>query len=290
MNLSIFGRTIRSYGTHSSVAGWSKLAIAALVVGMASCNTKPSSSTDTTYPSDLVSDNTKGPVTQIETDSYLLDSTGKPAAAIDEKYLVKYDSSGFVTSVTTSNGKDSVKNIATYTHNAKGMMLGQVITDGNNKKKSSLTVEYDSTGKPTIAISYDSTGKMDMYFTDIGLSKYGKITSGKAYHPDSTIKFSFVNDFDSIHYIGGSSKDSVGKETYSATVQLDSLGNAEKMEETSVSLDSATKKDVTKKTTTTYTYGAVDSHGNWTEQTEHITGDDKTKVPHFNKRILTYKQ
>ncbi len=290
MNLSIFGRTIRSYGKQSSIAGWSKMAVAAAIIGMASCNTKPAASTETTYPSDLASDNTMGPVTQIETDSYLLDSTGKRGAAVDEKYIVKYDSSGFITSVSTANGKDSVKTVETYTHNVKGLLTAQVITDANNKKKSSLTVEYDSTSQPTIAKSFDSTGKMDMYFTGIGLSKYGKITGGKAYHPDSTIKFSFANDYDSTHYIGGSSKDSVGKETYSSKVELDSLGNPEKMEETSVSLDSATKKDVTKKTTTTYTYGAVDSHGNWTEQTEHITGDDKTKVPHFYKRTITYKQ
>ncbi|HEY5368942.1 MAG TPA: hypothetical protein VIJ75_08115 [Hanamia sp.] len=62
------------------------------------------------------------------------------------------------------------------------------------------------------------------------------------------------------------------------------------MEETAVTMDSPTKKDVTKKTTTTYTYGTLDSHGNWTEQTEHITSDDKTKVPHLFKRIITYKE
>ncbi|MEO7046366.1 MAG: hypothetical protein ABI091_13735, partial [Ferruginibacter sp.] len=209
---------------------------------------------------------------------------------IDEKYMEKYDSAGFITSVITTNGKDSVKTTGTYTHNANGLPKEQVTTDGNNKKKSSLTIEYDSTGKPTIAKSYDSAGKMDAYYTNIGLSKYGKFKGGTHYHPDSTLKLSFTNDYDSIHYIGGVTKDSTGKVTYSVSVQLDSNGNPQKMEETSVTMDSTTKKDVTKKTTTTYTYGAMDSHGNWTEQTEHITSDDKTKVPHLYKRVLTYKE
>ncbi len=112
--------------------------------------------------------------------------------------MVKYDSAGFASSATTSNGKDSVKTIATYTHNENGLFTGQTITDGNNKKKSSLVVEYDSTGKATIAKSYDSTGKMDMYYTDIVLNKYGQVVSGTGYQADSTLKMSFKNNYDSI--------------------------------------------------------------------------------------------
>lgn len=284
-------RTIvcRSHGKNLPVTPWSLWAIAALVVVMASCNQKAATNSVAIYPSDLVSDNTKGPVSAIETVSYLLDTAGKPGA-INEKYMVKYDSAGFVTTVTTTDGKDSVKSIATYTHGANGLMLQQVITNGKNVKTSSLVIDYDSSGKPTIARSYDSSGKMDTYFTGIGMNKYGKYTGGKGYHPDSTMKLSWENDYDSIHYTGGWSKDSTGKTTYTSSVQLDSLGNALKMEETSVSKDSATKQDVTKKTTTIYTYSAPDSHGNWTEETEQITSDDKTKLPHLYKRTITYKE
>ena len=284
-------RTIicRNHGKNLLVIPRSLCAIAALVFVLASCNQKATTNSASVYPNDLVSDNTKGPVTAIETVAYLLDSTGKPGA-IDEKYIVKYDSAGFVTTVTTTNGKDSVKSIATYTHSANGSLLQQLITNGKNIKTSSLVIEYDTTGKPTIAKSFDSSGKMDTYYTDLGLSKYGKNTSGKGYHPDSTLKLSWQNDYDSIHYTGGWSKDSTGKENYSSSIKLDSLGNPLKMEETVVSKDSATKQDVTKKTTTTYTYTAPDSHGNWTEQTEQITSDDKTKVPHLYKRSITYKE
>lgn len=193
MSHAINGSSKRNPGKLSSNTVMSLFITAAFVMVMASCNSKPAASAVTTYPNDLVSDNIKGPVTQIETDSYVLDSTGKPGA-IDEKYLVKYDSSGFVTSVTTTDGKDSVKTIATYAHNASGLFTEQTISDGNNKKQSSLVVEYDSTNKPIIAKSYDSTGKMDMYYTDIVFNKYGKVLSGTGYHPDSTLKMSFVND------------------------------------------------------------------------------------------------
>jgi hypothetical protein len=289
MHYSTTGRIKPNPAIHSFVAVRGICITAVAVFIIASCNTNTTPSATAVYPNDLVSDNNKGPVTEITTDTYLIDSTGKPGA-IDEKFTVKYDSAGFVTSVITTNSKDSVKATDTYTHNASGLLTEQVITDGNNKKKSSLVIEYDSTGKPTIAKSYDSTGKIDVYYTNIGLSKYGKFTGGTGYHPDSTLKLSFTNEFDSIHYIGGSSKDSTGKVTYSSSIQLDSNGNPQKMEETSVTMDSTTKKDVTKKTITTYTYGALDSHGNWTEQTEHIISDDKTKVPHLYKRVITYKE
>lgn len=279
----------RNSGKLSFSTVMSLFTTAAFVMLMASCNSKPDESAVTMSASDLAGDNIKGPVTQIETVAYFLDSTGKPGA-IDEKYLVKYDSAGFASSVTTSDGKDSVKTIATYMHNANGLFTGQTITDGNNKKKSSLVVEYDSTGKATIAKSYDSTGKMDVYYTEIALNKYGQVLSAMGYNPDSTLKMSFVNDYDSIHYTGGSSKDSAGKITYSSTVQFDSSLNPYKIEATSVTKDSATKKDVTKKSTTINTYGAMDSHGNWTEQTEQITGDDTSKKPHLYKRVITYKQ
>ena len=289
MSHAINGSYKRNPGKLSLNTVISLFTTAALIMVMASCNSKPATSAVIAYPNDLVSDNIKGPVTEIETDSYVLDSTGKPGA-IDEKYLVKYDSSGFVASVTTTNGKDSVKTIATFTHNARGLFTEQKLTDGNNKNQSSLIIEYDSTNNPIIAKSYDSTGKMDMYYTDIIFNKYGKVLSATGYHPDSTLKMSFVNDYDSIHYIGGSSKDSTGKITYSSTVQLDSSLNPYKVDASTVTKDSATKKDVTKKSTTINTYGAMDSHGNWTEQTEQITGDDTSKKPHLYKRVITYKQ
>jgi hypothetical protein len=268
---------------------WGLYTVSAITLIIASCNTKPADSAAAIYPNDLVSDNINGPVTQIETESYFLDSAGKPGS-IDEKYKVNYDSSGFITTVTTTNGKDSVKTITTYSHSADGLLKEQVVTDGNNKKKSSLVIEYDSSGKPTNARSFDSSGKTDAYYTAIGLNQYGKFTAGTGYHPDSTLKLSFVNVYDSIHYLGGSTKDSTGKVIYSSVLELDNKGNPAKMEETSITMDSSTKKDIIKKTTTTYTYGAPDKNGNWTEQTEHITSDDKTKRPHYYKRTLTYKE
>ncbi len=260
-----------------------------LLIGVASCKSTTAGDSVAMYPNDLVSENISGPVTAIETEAYFLDSAGNQGA-IDEKYVVKYDSSGFVTSITTTNGNDSVKTIATYAHNANGLLTQQIINDGNDKKTSSLMIDYDSTGKPTIAKSYDSTGKMDTYFTDIGLNKYGKFTGATGYHPDSTLKMSFSNDYDSVHYLGGVNKDSVGKITYSSTIELDSSFNPSKIEEATVALDSATKRDVTKKSTTINTYSSPDSHGNWMEQREQVTGDDTSKKPHVYKRRISYRQ
>jgi hypothetical protein len=53
------------------------------------------------------------------------------------------------------------------------------------------------------------------------------------------------------------------------------------MEETAIRKGSATKQDVTNKTTITYAF--PDSDGNWMEEMEHLISDDKTKVPHLYK-------
>jgi hypothetical protein len=160
-------------------------------------------------------------------------------------------------------------------------------TGANNVKKSSLTIECDSLGKYSFAKSYDSTGKMDSYYDDLITNKFGEIVGGKQHHLDSTLKMSFLSDFDSIYYIGNITKDSVGKITYSGKQTLNDKKDIIKMDETTVTLDAKTKKDSTKNTITTYTYAGSDSNGNWTQQT---TFNDKGKPTKMAKRVINYRQ
>jgi hypothetical protein len=90
----------------------------------------------------------------------------------------------------------------------------------------------------------------------------------------------FKNNFDSIYYVGGENKDSVGKVTYSSAVKLDDKRNPVETNETSVTKDSTTK------TNTTYGYNTWDDKGNWTQQTITENGKPKKIVT----RVITYKQ
>jgi hypothetical protein len=262
-----------------------KLLALALVISIFSCNQKQPAADVPKAANDWTGENLKGQVTQIESDSYKIDSTGK-TSPLDEKTIEKFDSSGYTTSVVTMNGKDSIKSQMNFVHEADGYMTSMETTGAKNEKKSSLTIQYDGPGKYTGAKSYDSTGKMDVYYTDITSNAFGQVTGGKGYHTDSILKVTFVNEFDSVYYVGGSSKDSLGKTTYTGKQTLNDKKDVAKLEEMTVTTDPKTKKDSAKTTVTTYTYDGSDSHGNWTQQTSINEKGKPTKVV---KRIIVYK-
>jgi hypothetical protein len=262
-----------------------KLLPLVLIISIVACNQKPPVSDTPRAVNDWTGENLRGNPTQVESDTYKIDSTGK-MGPLDEKNIEKYDSSGYSVSSVTMNGKDSVKSQTSYAHGADGYMTSMETTGAKNEKKSSLTVQYDGPGKYSGAKSYDSTGKMDVYYTDLTSNSFGMVTGGKGYHPDSTLKMSFVNEFDSVYYVGGSAKDSVGKTTYTGKQTLNDKKDVAKSEEMTVTTDPKTKKDSTKTTVTTYTYDGWDSHGNWTQQTSI---NEKGKPTKIIKRIILYK-
>lgn len=257
----------------------------AIILLMTACNQKQSASSLFYAATDLAVENLKGNITQVETDSYIIDSTGK-TGPLDERNIEKFDSSGYTVSYISMNGKDSIKFQSKYQHNASGFVTGIQTTGANDKKKSSMIIEYDSAGNYRLAESYDSTGKKDAYYTDITSNKFGIVTGAKGFHADSTLKLTFNNDYDSVYYIGGNSKDSLGKVTYSSKLKLNDKKDAAQLDETIVTTDPKTKKDSTKNTVTTYTYDSWDSHGNWTQQTSI---NEKGKPTKIVKRIIEYK-
>ncbi|MEP6847190.1 MAG: hypothetical protein ABI861_14355 [Panacibacter sp.] len=258
--------------------------ITGIVLLLTACTQKPS--TESSVPvaaTDIAQDNLKGNVQQLESDTYLVDSTGKDS--IDSKNIEVFDDKGYAASITNKNGKDSVLSETSYTHNANGF-LTNLSGKANGKTTFSLTLEYDSTGKYMMVKTYDSTGKMDSYYTDITSNAFGQPTGGKNYHADSTLKMSFVTEYDSIYFVGSNSTDSTGKVVYSSKVKLNDKKDAAELNEMSVTPDPKTKKDSTKNTVTTYTYDGWDSHGNWTQQTSL---NEKGKPTKLIKRIIMYK-
>lgn len=250
---------------------------AALMV--ASCNQKPSSETSVNKPvADAVSENLKGKVQQVEINTYLADSATGAKGKLESTTIEKYDDNGYTVYFSNFTKKDSATTVNTYDHNANGYMTAFTSTK-NGKPLSSMKLTVDSAGKFASAVSFDSTGKEDIFYDSIATNDYGEVTSAHGHHPDSTLKMTFTNNFDSVYYIGGESKDSVGKLTYSSAIKLNDKKDPQQMDETSVAKDSTTK------TTTTYAYNTADSNGNWTQQT--ITENGKPKK--IIERTITYK-
>ncbi|MEP6464747.1 MAG: hypothetical protein ABJB05_00515 [Parafilimonas sp.] len=253
--------------------------IAGIAVIAVACNQKTSTTTVARPVADALSENLKGKVSQLETDTYLIDSATGAKGKLESKSIEKYDDSGYTVSYSNYTANDSATTLTTYNRDANGYISG-ITTTKNGNPLSSMKIAVDSVGKYISATSFDSTGKEDVYYDEIASNDFAEVLGAKGHHPDSTLKMTFNNNFDSIYYVGGESKDSVGKVTYSSTIKLNDKKDPEQMDETNVAKDSTTK------TTTAYTYNTLDNTGNWTQQTTSENGKPKKIII----RMITYKQ
>jgi hypothetical protein len=228
---------------------------------------------------DIISDNVKGKVQQIVTETYLIDSVTGKMGKLESKGTEIYDDNGYATSFINYTANDSATTVTKLERDANGYTTG-VNSTKNDKPLSSMKIEVDSMGKYTLATSFDSLGKVDVYYDEITTNDFGQVTGAKGHHADSSLKMSFTNDFDSVYYSGGESKDSVGKITYTSKVQLNEKKDPAQIDETNVVKDSTTK------TTTVYAYDKWDAQGNWTQQTTTQNGKPKKIIV----RTITYKE
>jgi hypothetical protein len=254
--------------------------MACIAMLIASCNQKPSSSNKSSNKPvpDAKNENLKGNVQQVEAETYLIDSATGKMGKLESRTIEKYNDDGYAVSYSNYNAKDSSTTLNTYDIDANGFFKG-VKTTKNDKPLSSMTAVLDS-GKYTLATEYDSAGKVSTFYDDIVMNDYGQVVSAKGHHADSSLKMTFQNNFDSVYYVGGESKDSVGKVTYSSTIKLDDKRNPVQSDETTLTKDSTTKKS------TTYAYNDWDNNGNWIQQTATENGKPSKIV----KRTITYRQ
>jgi hypothetical protein len=247
-------------------------AFTALAIAFSACNN--SSETTAAKFTDLAGYNLKGDVVSTQDSFFVFDSNGTMKKDSVYYTLNEYKDGNLVHGMDMDTlGKTSN---TTIDHYPNGLWKGyNTIVNGKTIYK--LDIQLDSAGAYKSAQSYDSTGKMDFYNTDIKMNKYGAVTEGKLYKADSSLVNSFVNDYDSTIYKGGTRTDSSGKVSRT-TVKVNEHGDA--IERTTVSPG----KDSTTTKVTTYNY-VYDSNGNWTQQTEI---DGKGKPTKMTRRVITY--
>ena len=255
------------------------LLLAAMAASVMSCKNLSSSNRNLHMPpSDLLGENIKGKVQKIETDTYLVDSATGATGKLESKSIEIYNDSGFTTSYNYYLAKDSSNTLYVYVHNTNGFAT-KVTTTKNGKPLSIMDLVVDSVGKYSLVTTFDSTGKKDMYYDSLKANELYQVVSGKGHHPDGSLKTTFINHYDSVYYMGGESKDSVGKLTFSSSLKRDDRRNVTHMEETNVTKDSTTHA------ITDYMYAKWDSQGNPTEITIH----EKNKKKKIIKCMITYK-
>ena len=225
------------------------LFITVLSVLASSCHETSANGKTHTAVSDWLTENLKGKVQQIETEIYLVDSATGKAGKLDSKSTEWFDDSGYTVYYSSYTANDSATSVTTYNHDGN-RFLTTLQTTKNSKPLSSMQIVMDSAGNYTLATSFDSVGKTDVFYDSIHANDYGQVLSAKGHHPDSTLKMTFVNKYDSVFYVGGESKDSVGKLTYSSTLTLNDKRDVKHMDEKVVTKDSTTE------TATDYLYDA----------------------------------
>ncbi len=244
------------------------------------CNQKKQSPKKYT---DLFLYNLKGDIQTIEDSTYKIDSSGKlkPDSIAFEKGEYK---DGYVVKYTDVDSIGNVSSESFYSHFSNGLWRGYKQVQ---KGKTSFSTEFqvDSSGKYVSGQQYDSTGKLQFYYAKLKQNEYGWLTEGKLCKPDSTLKFSFISNYEKQVYTGGSYYDSSGKETYRSTIKLNDKGDP--IEETDISTYkySTTKKDSSTTTIKKYRYDSYDATGNWTQMTEL---DKNNKPVKITKRRITY--
>jgi hypothetical protein len=247
-------------------------AFTALVIVFSACNN--SAETAAAKFTDLAGFNLKGDIVSTQDSFFVFDSNGGMKKDSVYYTMSEYKDGNLVHGMDMDTlGKTSHSAIDHYPN---GLWKGYT-TVVNGKTIYKLDIQLDSAGAYKSAKSYDSTGKMDYYNTDIKMNKYGAVTAGKLFKADSSLVNSFVNDYDSTIYKGGTSTDSSGKITRT-TVKVNEHGDPIERTTVSPGKDSTTTKVIT------YSY-VYDNTGNWTQQTEM---NEKGKPAKMTRRVITY--
>src|SRR5258706_7916789 len=121
--------------------------VACIAVTAFACN-QPSASEDKTHKPvpDLISENVKGKVQQIVTETYLIDSVTGKMGKLESKGTETFDDNGYTNSYSNYTANDSATMLTKLDHDASGFTTG-VTTTKNDKPVSSMKIMVDSMGK-----------------------------------------------------------------------------------------------------------------------------------------------
>lgn len=249
---------------------------------LAACNDQPktavASAGSTKKNTDLLSQNLKGRVERIEESTYAADSSGKMGKQDSTISISEFNEQGYQVKVTTKDLSGQVKEEQAMSHHPNGATR-EFSRMKNGKTIERWVIDLDSNGKYKKATIYDSTGKMSSYWTNITENEFGQVLSGTQYTTDNRLMSSFTNQYNGPLFIGGSSKDSTGRENYRNANKMDEKGYPMELSTTTINNDSTITETIS------FKYDSWDEKGNWTQRTEY---NDKGKATKINKRTFSY--
>lgn len=242
------------------------------------CTTQKS----TRVHNDLFFDNLKGDVEQIKAIPYTVDSQGNIGTADSCCVsILAYDKKGYRTLDVSEDALGKGRAGQVYTKRYSNGKPKEIQFMANGKVVSTLVGTLSKDGNYDITWIYDKEGKRISFYAAVETNKYGKIISMKSFKPDSTLQQTIVNNYQEQIWVGGSVKDSNGRETFSTVVKLNE--NLMPREVVQTQLLNG-QPSVTR---TMYVYDRFDEHGNWIQRREL---DEKGQVRKLVKQEIRYRK
>ena len=238
---------------------------------IASCNTNPMKS------SDVLQQNLRGAVRQLEETSYTLDSSGNKK--IDSSIrIILFDNTGYATGYMNRDASGKITFNESAIHYDNGAIKEFVdVIDGKQVEK--MSIEIDKNGNYSAINTFDSLNNQISYYTDIKENDYGIIYAIKQHFMNGKIQSGFDLKYSRAILIGGVYTDSLGKASYTFNQKLNKKGDP--IEQTSTTSGSG----LLKCQTITYKYDGYDDAGNWIQCT---TFNNVGKPIKIVKRAFVY--
>ena len=231
---------------------------------------------------DLFFDNVKGRVEEIKETPYQVDRNGTIGAADSCCVrILAYDRKGYRTLDVSEDAAGNGRAGQVYTSRYKNGKPKEIQFMANGKVVSTLVGTLRKDGHFDTARIYDETGGLLSFYAAVEANNYGKIIYMKSYQPDGTLQQIIVNKYREQIWVGGSLKDSSGKELFSTVIEPDANLYPLTVVETQLLNGHPSV------TRTRYVYDSFDEHGNWIRRWEQ---DEKGQVRKLVKRTIRYRK
>ena len=210
--------------------------------------------------SDVVQQNLKGKVKQLEETTFDVDSNGIQKLASIR--IVDFDKNGYAARYMDKNSTGKIVMNETASHYSNGA-IKEFLNAVDGKQISKMSIEIDKKGNYLAVKTYDSANRQDSYYSDIKENGYGIIYAASQNFMNGKLQSGFDLTYDKTNIVGGTYTDSLGKPSYSFTSKLNDRGDASDKVSTSFSNNSSQKETVT------YKYDGYDDNGNWLQQSSY---------------------
>jgi hypothetical protein len=231
---------------------------------------------------DLFFDNLKGSVEKVKEIPHSVDSNGKFGAADSCCVsILAYNKRGYRTMDVSEDALGNGMSGQVYIKRYDNGKPKEIQLMANGRVVSTLLATPTRDGNYGTARIYDTAGKLAFFYAEVEVNKYGKIISMKSFKPDSTLQQTIVNNYQEQIWVGGSIKDSSGKEVIATVITLN-----EKLYPSEV-VQTQPMNGHPSVTRTKYVYDRFDGHGNWIERREL---NDKGELRKIVKREIRYRK